>query len=54
MTIEEIIAKFDANMHWGLRARKEDAEAIRRLVLSLEALEDARALAQTFRAATTV
>jgi hypothetical protein len=31
-------------MHWGLRARKEDAEAISRLVLSLEDMEDARAL----------
>ena len=51
MTLGEILAKFNANMEWGLRAQKERADAVSRLVLSLETVEDARMLMQTFRAA---
>ena len=51
MTLGEILAKFNANMEWGLRAQKERADAVSRLVLSLETVEDARMLMQTFHAA---
>jgi len=32
MTLHEILAKFSANMEWGLRAQKERADVLSRLV----------------------